>query len=195
MQWDINHVKDVLRVRLYTSTRVRHPDGQTRNYWATESQYPYNKGVRRDMVEIDVGDGKIGVAQLVAFIKLNDLPDHCTRFSRHCVLIRWMSAPPGSRSRDDQGRPLCEYPLCNNHCLWQWSKSRKKRACLTQRGVKPNIRRQRIYHRFPRRERSNIMNKEIKARYDVIHFQSIQRHANITVDPSTGHMLQTIQII
>ena len=196
MQWDINHVTDVLQVRLYSTARVKHASGQTRNYWATESQYPYNKGVRQDMVEIDVGGGNIGVAQLVAFINLTDLPSHCTTLSRHCLLIRWLSVSRRSHSRDDQGRPLCGYPLCNNHCLWQWSVV-QKRACLTRRGAIKKITRQRIYNRFPHRDRKDIIRKEVNARYDIIDFKSIKRHANITlpVDPSTGHMLQTIQII
>ena len=197
MQWHIDHVQNVLCVRLYCSARVTHPSGQKRDYWATESQYPYNNGVRRDMVEIDLGGGKIGVAQLVTFIRLTNLSEDCnSRLSTHCVLIRWMSASPLSCSRDDQGRPLCEYPLNKNHCLWKWSDSGTNRACLTRRGgALRNIHRQGIYNRFPRSDRDSIIRKEIRARYDVIQFTSIQRHANIIPDPSTGHMLQTIQII
>ena len=128
LEWDIDHVQDVLSVRLYCSTRVRHGNGETRNYWATERHYPYNKGVRRDMVEIDlstkkkingqvVHKKKTGVAQLVAFITLRNLPDDCPFLTAKCVLIRWMSPSSRSRSRDDEDRPLCEYPLCNNHCF------------------------------------------------------------------------------
>lgn len=206
LEWDIDHVQDVLSVRLYCSTRVRHGNGETRNYWATERHYPYNKGVRRDMVEIDlstkkkingqvVHKKKTGVAQLVAFITLRNLPDDCPFLTAKCVLIRWMSPSSRSRSRDDEDRPLCEYPLCNNHCLWKWSDSKRDRQCLTKRGVKQSIQRHKIYHAFPTGERDRIMKGEIRARYDIVEFASIKGHANITLDPSTGQMLQTLQII
>ena len=36
---------------------------------------------------------------------------------------------------------------------------------------------------------------EKRVRYDVVEYNTILNHANVTVDPSTGHMLQSIQII
>ena len=208
MGWDIKHVKDDLSVTLYCTVRVRHATGETRNYWATDTQYPYNKGVRRDMVEVDLSkkhknpDGQVvvtekktGVVQLVAFIRMSNLPPHLPFTTAKAVLIRWMSVSSRSRSRDDEGRPLCEYPLCNNHCLWQWSVSKRKRKSLTQRGAKKSLERQHIYSRFPVGDVDRIMKQEVRARYDIIEFATIKNHANISVDPSTGQMLQTLQII
>ena len=40
-----------------------------------------------------------------------------------------------------------------------------------------------------------IVDSEIRARYDVLQYISISDHANISVDPTTGHMLQTLQMI
>ena len=208
MGWDIKHVEDDLSVTLYCTVRVRHATGETRNYWATDTQYPYNKGVRRDMVEVDLSkkhknpDGQVvvtekktGVVQLVAFIRMSNLPPHLPFTTAKAVLIRWMSVSSRSRSRDDEGRPLCEYPLCNNHCLWQWSVSKRKRKSLTQRGAKKSLERQHIYSRFPVGDVDRIMKQEVRARYDIIEFATIKNHANISVDPSTGQMLQTLQII
>ena len=207
LEWDINHVKDVLSVKIFCSARIRHATGETRSYWATDTHYPYNKGVRRDMVEVDlttkhkkktgqvVITKKTGVTQLVAFIRMTHVPPECPCSTAKCVLIRWMSVSSRSRSRDDEDRPLCEYPLGNNHCLWQWSDSKRNRKCLTTRGAKANIQRQHIYDRFPIGDQDKIIRKEVRARYDIIEFACIKGHANITVDPSTGHMLQTLQII
>ena len=36
---------------------------------------------------------------------------------------------------------------------------------------------------------------ERRARYDVVEYDNILAHANVTVDPSAGHMLQSIQMI
>ena len=194
--WDFQHVNNELHVTLFSSVRVTYPSGDTRNYWATDSHYSYNKGARRDMVEIKLPrDGHTGVAQLIAFVRLQNLPVAENTVFSSCVLIRWMSASPRSNSRDDNNRPLCKYPLCDNHCLWRWADSRTNRVCLTKRGVKQNIFRQCMYTHFPVQKRDDIMKTEIRARYDIIEFNSILRHANITVDPSTGHMLQSIQII
>ncbi len=42
---------------------------------------------------------------------------------------------------------------------------------------------------------NNAIDSEIRARYDILSFDSIRSHVNIHVDPSTGHMLQTLQIV
>ena len=159
-------------VEVDLSTKHKNPDGQ-----------------------VVVTEKKTGVVQLVAFIRMSNLPPHLPFTTAKAVLIRWMSVSSRSRSRDDEGRPLCEYPLCNNHCLWQWSVSKRKRKCLTERGAKKSLERQHIYSNFPVGDVDRIMKQEVRARYDILEFATIKNHANISVDPSTGQMLQTLQII
>ena len=55
--------------------------------------------------------------------------------------------------------------------------------------------RQRMWDHVPEVYWDRAVDKEKRARYDVIRYDSILCHANTTVDPSTGHMLQTIQMI
>lgn len=195
MGWDIDHVMNVLQVRLYCSARIKHPSGETRTCWATESRYPYNGGVRRDMVELDLGGGKSGMTQFVSFIEMTLLPEDVPDLRASAVLVRWMSVSPRSSGRDDFGRPLCNYPLSSNHCLWQWSDTGRNRQSFTVRGFRINVDRQRMYHHVPLQHRNGAIDDEKRARYDVIQYDNILRHANVAVDPTTGHMLQTIQIL
>ena len=195
MEWDITHVQNNLMVRLYCSASVQHPNGETRTYWATERRYPYNGGCRRDMVQIDLGRGKVGMAQLVSFVDLTHLPRHDTRACAKVVLIRWLSPSCRSTNRDDKDRPLCPYPLSSNHCLRQWSDAGRNRLCFSRRGFRRKVDRQKMWGHVPLRLRSNAIQSEKRARYDVIQYDSIFCHANVAEDPSTGHMLQTLQMI
>lgn len=193
MGWDIDHVLDTVHVRLYCSAQVKHPSGAKRTYWATESRYPFNRGCRRDMVEIDLGGGKIGVAQLITFIEMDHLPVRRNR--ARAVLIRWMSASPRQQTRDDHGRPLCDYPLSSNHCLWKWSDSGRNRLCFRRPAFLNTVVRQRMWNHVPETQRTPAINKEIRARYDVIPYNALIRHANVAEDPTTGLMLQTLQML
>ena len=47
----------------------------------------------------------------------------------------------------------------------------------------------------PQDNRQRSIDSELRARYDIVGFESIKRHVNIFEDPSTGEMLQTIQIV
>ncbi len=192
--WEIEHVMQVLRVRLYCSARVVYTSGATRTYWATESRYPYG-GERRDIVEIDLGDGNSGMGQLIAFVTMNDLPLDVTTSKSSAVLIRWMSVSSLSQSRDDYGRPLCTDPLSSNHCLWEWTDAGRDRRCFTRRGFHRTIERQQMWSHVSAANRTDSINSERRARYDFIDYESIIRHANVAVDPTTGHLLQTLQIV
>ena len=44
-------------------------------------------------------------------------------------------------------------------------------------------------------ERRNVIRSERRARYDILPYDSIVSHVNVHKDPSTGHMLQTLQIV
>ena len=182
--WTIAHVTKRLRVRLYCCARVLHPNGETRTFWSTDTRYPYLKGQRRDMVEVTRPGRRIGVAQLVTFIEMENPP---TR-----ERIRWMQVSSLSQhhTRDSSHRPVCEYPL-HNHCLYQWSDIGQDRCCF--RGIRRIS--DRMWHHLPQTQRVRAMQSEIRAYYDVIEYDSILNHTNISVDPSTGHMLQTIQMI
>ena len=74
---------DNLDVRLYCTARVL--SGSNRTYWATDDRYPYG-GTRRDMVEIDRGQGKTGIGQLIAFIEMARLPPNAR--IRHLAIVR-----------------------------------------------------------------------------------------------------------
>ena len=193
--WNISHVRSHLQVQLYCTVRVQHPSGATRTYWATESRYPYGNGQRRDFVEVDLGGGKSGVAQLTAFVHMHDLPVRARKSQSNAVLIRWLSVSSLSQDRDDYGRPLCSYPLSSNHCLWEWSDAGRVRDCFSVHGFNRTIQRQQMWTHVSQTNRRNVINSEKRARYDIISYESIIRHANIAVDPTTGHMLQTLQII
>ena len=199
--WTLRHVMNRLIVRLYYSVSLRHPDGITRTFWSTHTRYPYLRGQRRDMVQISMGGGRIAVAQLVAFIEMESLPTYEGSNNKPLVLIRWMSASRLSRNhqRDSSNRPVCEYPLSANHCLYQWSDIGEDRRCLldlTRATDNPSIlEKHKMWKHFPANQRARVIESETRAFYDVIQFDSIMDHANITVDPSTGHMIQTIQMI
>ena len=196
MNWDIDYVKDVLEVCLFCSAQVMYPCGDTRTYWATESRYSYNRGKRRDMVEVDLGNGRLGVAQITAFITMERLPEHVKKKTRReSVLIRWMSESSQSPAKDDQNRPLCGYPLCSNHCLWTWATVKTDRQCFKRRGFRKIVERQEIWSHINSQQRADAQNKEIRAWYDIIDYSSIVGFANIAEDPTTGHFLQTLQIL
>ena len=111
MQWDPRHVFDHLRVRLYCSSRVQHSSGESRSYWATESQYSWNRGCRRDFVEIDLGGGKVGIGQLTGFIEMDNLPDNASELESHVVIIRWLMKSSRVQGRDDNDRSVCDLSL------------------------------------------------------------------------------------
>ena len=193
--WDLDMVLDVVQVRLYCSARVLHSSGERRTYWATESRYRYNKGSRRDMVDIDLGRGNIGVGQITSFLNISTADVAGVNETKKCVLIRWMSKSTLSTHTDDYDRPLCDFPLSFNHCLWEWSNSGRNRDCFRVHGFRNRSVRCGLWKHVHQDDRQHTINSEIRARYDIIEFDSIKRHANIHEDPSTGHMLQTLQIV
>ena len=182
---------DNVEVRVYCSARVLHTSGERRTYWATESRYQYRGGRRRDIVEIDLGEGKIGVGEITSFIEMSSGID----VTRKCVIIRWMSKSSLSTLRDDKDRPLCDFPMSFNHCLWEWSDAGRRRASFRVRGFRNRCVRQNLWSHVHEDDRQSVIDSEIRARYDIITCDSIKRHANIYEDPSTGHMLQTLQIV
>ena len=192
--WNIDTVEDAIQVQLYyCSARVLHTSGEKRTYWATESRYHYSGGCRRDMVEIDLGAGKIGVAQITSFIKMS-VPERVNE-SREGVLIRWLSKSSRSTTTDDNDRPLCDFPLSFNHCLWEWSDAGRRRDSFRVRDFRNTCVRRKLWSHVHQDDRERAIDSEIRARYDIIGYDTIKRHANIHQDPSTGHMLQTLQIV
>ena len=189
--WNVDFVQDSVHVRLYCSALVRHAGGERRTYWATETRYAYNRGSRRDMIEVDLGQGRSGSAQITAFIKLHADSDR----QSEGVLIRWLSKSSLSTTVDHKDRPLCDYPLCNNHCLWEWSDVGQRRDCFRVRGFRNRVNHRNLWSHVKLQNRTAVIQSEIRARYDIIGYGSIKGHVNINTDPSTGHMLQTVQIV
>ena len=189
--WDIGLVLDTIQVRLYCSARVLHSSGEKRSYWSTESRYNYMGGYRRDKVEINLGPGRIGVGEITAFIQLSGIDGQVIKG----VIIRWMSKSSLSTQTDGVDRPLCEYPLSFNHYLWEWSDAGSNRDCFRIRGFRNAVTRQNLWSHVPDDDRQLAIDSELRARYDIVDFDSIKRHVNIFEDPSTHHMLQTLQIV
>ena len=100
-----------------------------------------------------------------------------------------------STTTDDRDRPLCPYPLSSNHCLWEWSDAGGDRDSFRVRGFTNKVRREKLWNHVERECRRDAIRSEIRARYDILSHDTIINHANIHVDPSTGHMLQTLQMI
>jgi len=197
MCWPIGHVQNDLKVRLYCSAQLLFPSGATRTYWSTDSRYPYFGGSRRDMVQVDLGNGNIGAAQLVSFIEMEDLPIGVVDRRAQAVLLRWLTVPPHPQrvSRDPHNRPMCEYPLSSNHCLWQWSEAEEDRQSFQIRGFMNLVTTQRMWAHVPAQHRRRAIDSEIRAHYNVLQYANIIDHANIALDPTTGHMLHTLQMI
>ena len=189
--WDIGLVMGDVQTELYCAFCVLHPSGERRSYWSTETRYTYNKGSRRDMIEVNLGGGRSGAAQITAFIRLNGGID------RMCegVIVRWMSKSTLSTHTDHKDRPLCDFPLSVNHCMWQWSDAGRNRDCFRVRGFRNRVDAQNLWSHVAPEHRDDVIRSEIRARYDIIGYDSILGHANIHPDPSTGHLLQTIQML
>ena len=114
----------------------------------------------------------------------------------NAVLVRWMGASSlfqNNPQRDASNRPVCEYPLSANHCLYEWSDIGSERVCF--RRLRRSAERLKFWNHLPETQRTRALESEARAFYDVIGCDSILGHANISPDPSTGHMLQTIQMI
>ena len=182
---------------MYCSAWIKHPSGHKRSFWSTESRYPYGHHARTDFVEVDMSNGAVGLAQTVSFLRLNKLPPEVPKVRKDLVLIRWLSPSSLSTARDKHNRPLCGHPLSSNHALWEWSRTPRLRRCYNTRGFRRLVNRQGIWNHVPqfRGARDDCMAAESHAYYDVIEYDSIIRHANVAPDPTTGHMLQTIQIL
>ena len=193
--WDEDYVNTTAEVELFCSAERCDPGKERRTYWATEHRYAYNGGSRRDMVQVEWKDGgrsKLGCAQVTAFIRITGDAD---RRVYDGVLLRWMDKSSLSTNTDNKDRPLCDYPLSFNHCLWQWSKTDRTRDSFRARGFMNNVRRDQLWTHVDEQERRNVIRSENRARYDILPYDSIVSHVNVHKDPSTGHMLQTLQIV
>lgn len=190
--WDLQRVLNDVTVTLYCSAHVRHPSRETRTYWATEHRYPQRGGSRRDKVEVDLGQGKkFGVAEITSFVRMTGNDGEVL----DGVVIRWMDKSSRSTQTDDYDRPLCDFPLSFNHCLWEWHEADTNRSSFSVRGFGLNVTRENLWSHVPQCEREGVINSERKAHYDIISFESIKRHVNVHRDPSTGHWLQTLRIV
>ena len=189
--WDEDFVNDTVQIKLYCSAERLGPGKTTLNLWTTEHRYQYNGGSRRDMVEVDLGQGRAGCAQITAFIEMYGDVDHVSEG----VIIRWMEKSVISRNTDSKDRPICDYPLSFNHCLWQWSKTGVVRGSFRARGFENRVTRDRLWSHVLEKHRPDVIRSEKYSRYDILGYDSIVGHVNIHEDPSTGYMLQTVQIV
>ncbi len=73
--------------------------------------------------------------------------------------------------------------------MWEWSKARTNRQSFSVRGFTNKVNRQRMWDHVPQVIRGVSIAMERRARYDVVDYDNIIGHANVRVDPSTGHML------
>ena len=146
------------------------------------------------MVQVVWVDGRtkeLGCTQVTGFITIHGGVD---RGVTEGVIVRWMDKSSLSRNADHGDRPICDYPLDSNHCLWEWSKTDVNRGCFG-RGFMNRFRREHLWSHVKEQHRSDVIRSEIRARYDIVSYDSIVSHVNVHKDPSTGHMLQTLQIV
>ena len=192
--WDLDFVMDHAHVELYCSAERCGPGRERRTYWATEDKYNYNGGSRRDMVQViwdDQGSPKTTCAQITGFVKMNGGVDQTSEG----VIIRWMDHSSLSALPDHRDRPICNYPLGFNHCLWEWSKTPANRTCFQVRGFRNSVRNAHLWSHVKSDNREESIRSEIRAYYDIVPYEALTSHVNIHKDPSTGHMLQTLQIV
>ena len=135
---------------------------------------------------------RVGCAQITAFVKMDGGVDLGVS---NGVLVRWMDTSSLSTPTDHTDRPMCDYPLSFNHCLWDWSKTTVDRSSFTSRGFMNRVRQDRLWIHVDEQHRANTIRSEKRARYDIIGCEQIVCHANVHEDPSTGHMLHTLQIV
>ena len=67
----------------------------------------------------DRGSSKTTCAQITGFVQMNGGEDQTSEG----VIIRWMDRSSLSAHSDHRDRPIRNYPLGFNHCLWEWSKT------------------------------------------------------------------------
>ena len=76
--------------------------------------------------------------------------------------------------------------------MYQWSEIGSDRVCIR---LPPDVATfSSMWTHLRPTQRPAAIETEAKAYYDVIEYDSILDHTNISVDPSTGHMLQTLQM-
>ena len=126
---------------------------------------------------------------------MDNLPANEPTLKSHAVIIRWLEKSCRVQGRDDNDRSVCDYPLSSNHCLWQWCKTPTNRHAYRLRGFGGRVATQGLWNHVRAQDRTEALRSEIRARYDVVKYDNIIRHVNVTIDPTTGHMLQTLQIV
>ena len=77
----------------------------------------------------------------------------------------------------------------------KWADAERNRDCFRVRGFRNQVRRQNLWNHVEPQCRPAVIRSERRARYDIIAYDSILNHVNVHEDPSTGHMLQTLQIV
>ena len=142
-RWPKAYVMKRLRVNLYCQAMVINENGESRTYWYTipllrrysqrhgwdyfTTRYTYDTiywhiyETLCDRTYEQTCSGRLGVAQLVTFIRMTRLPPSAGALQHADVaLVRWMGVSSLSRNhqRDSLYRPVCEYPLSANHCLY-----------------------------------------------------------------------------
>ena len=75
------------------------------------------------------------------------------------------------------------------------SSTPRNRASFGVRGFRRIVRNERMWSHVPEEHRQRAIDSEIRARYDILPYISIIDHVNISLDPTTGLMLQTLQMI
>ena len=79
--------------------------------------------------------------------------------------------------------------------IWFFVYAGRNRDCFRVRGFRNRVDAQNLWSHVAPEHRDDVIRSEIRARYDIIGYDSILGHANIHPDPSTGHLLQTIQML
>ena len=101
------------------------------------------------------------------------------------ALVRWLSPHPNAILRDAERRPVCPSPFDINHALWKYSVLPRARECFRRTNVERYLR---MFQGRTDAERRHHAGSLVKARYDLIQVQSIDKFMNCTTidnDPNT----------
>ena len=194
----------------------------------TTSDYSYG-GARQDCVrlaqteDVEVNNGTSIVnkvtaqcCRLVAFWTVSGFTRLSLRFPDqflrrlhdggdkiHLMLVRYFEAHPSAVERDSEHRPICPAPLCINHCLWRYARTKEDRKVLVNPDGSPSLtylEQTHIFGHTPAEQNRNF-NNECKAYYSFIYPDHMLSRAHITElfraksCTRSGEFIETVTII
>ena len=148
-----------------------------------------------------------GIEGFIAECNLEEVPGYLESDvqgdSMTLMLVRWFSPHPSCFERDELCRPVCPGPFRENHCLWQFTKTRRYRKSICNEHGRPNrnfIKQQHLFGGSDHK-RQQCFENEKQAYYDVLSPLAIQSAVHMTCEFSEDTMnhsetwIETVTII